>query len=169
MASEQGKMTENLYNVLEIEEPNMQKKRKQNKEEIDCIMQEATIQEINPNTSEATSMIIEEQNSRYSQIPKIIEMTSELQTKVNNIQIQADLILPDQSTDISRGSYTQIKQNRGQTANTVGIVQVQGAIPEQAAETTELSNITQIDEIESEDQALPDARILKREGKKKRN
>ncbi|CAG8737862.1 39706_t:CDS:2 [Gigaspora margarita] len=53
--------------------------------------------------------------------------------------------------DTSEGSHTQIKQNRGQIVNIVGKVQVQKTIPEQKARTIELSNITQIDEMEVED------------------
>ncbi|CAG8844320.1 39071_t:CDS:1, partial [Gigaspora margarita] len=100
---------------------------------------------------EDTSMIIEEQNSKYGQTPKIIGRTSELQMEVNNIQIQTDLILLDQSTDTSGGSYTQIEQDRNQIVNTVGIVQVQGIISKQEAGTTELRNITQTDKIKVED------------------
>ncbi|CAG8540385.1 4518_t:CDS:1, partial [Gigaspora margarita] len=111
----------------------------------------ATIQETNPNTSEDTSMIIKKQNSKYNQTPKIVRIISKLQTEVNNIQIQTDPILPDQGTDISRESYTQIEQDRGQIMNTMGTVQVQGTIPEQEAITTELSNITQIDKMKVED------------------
>ncbi|CAG8835358.1 38366_t:CDS:1, partial [Gigaspora margarita] len=75
-------------------------------------------------------------------------MTSELQIEVNNIQIQTDPILLYQGTDTSGGSYTQIEQDKGQTVNTVETVQAQETIPEQETRTTELSNITQIDEIE---------------------
>ncbi|CAG8840795.1 2184_t:CDS:1, partial [Gigaspora margarita] len=114
-------------------------------------MQEATIQETNPNTSEDTGMIIEEQNSRYGQTPKITRMMSELHMEVNNTQIQTDSILLDQGTDTSGGSHTQIEQDRDQTVNTMGKVQAQGTTPEQKARTIELSNITQIDKIEAED------------------
>ncbi|CAG8800854.1 25511_t:CDS:2, partial [Gigaspora margarita] len=114
-------------------------------------MQEATIHETNSNTSEDTNMIIEEQNSRYNQTPKITGMMSEPHIEVNNTQIQTDLILLDQGTNTSGRSHTQIEKNRDQTRNTMGKVQAQKTIPEQEARTIEQSNIAQIDEMEIED------------------
>ncbi|CAG8717808.1 6232_t:CDS:1, partial [Gigaspora margarita] len=52
---------------------------------------------------------------------------------------------------MSRGSHTQIKQDRDQIVNVIKTVLAQGITPEQEARTTKQSNITQIDEMEVED------------------
>ncbi|CAG8805180.1 21486_t:CDS:2 [Gigaspora margarita] len=121
---------------MPLEQNPICKRKKQNEEEINYNMQEATIQETNPNTSKDTSIIIEELNSRYDQTLKITGMISELHTE---------------GTDIFGGSHTQIEQDRDQIVNIVGKVQVQGTTLEQEIRTIELSNITQIDKMEVED------------------
>ncbi|CAG8810400.1 39058_t:CDS:2, partial [Gigaspora margarita] len=107
-----------FYSIAQ--ESNTQKRKKQNKEEINYDMQDTATQDNNNNSCEATNTTIEEPNSRF-------DLTLEILGIILKLQINTDEI----------GEYhTQIELNKNQIMHDVEIEQEQAILTEKENKST---------------------------------